>query len=267
MNKKLVFCGGGNMAEGIIRVLISRGVSTPENITVNELVPERRTYLSSTYGIAAVAEATDAIRAADMVVIAVNPYQVPSVTQAVKPLLADKTIVLSIAAAIPLGSLADQLGEKRKIARVVPNTLGQSGNGYSAVCANSQCDDQDTAFIDEVLGALGQVMHLPESLFNAFSSFSNVGPLWFYKVIEALVDAGVYVGFSREAARSIMIKNMLGVAQVLEESGDHPVLRVDKMTSPAGVTIESLRVLQQEGFATALMDSVIAGFRKMNELE
>ncbi|MCD8351880.1 MAG: pyrroline-5-carboxylate reductase [Planctomycetaceae bacterium] len=267
MNKKLVFCGGGNMAEGIIRVLLSRGVAVPECITVSELVPDRRTFLSSTYGITAVAEAGDAIKIADMVVVAVNPYQVPSVTQMLKPLVADHAIVLSIAAAITLGALAEQVGENRKIARVVPNTLGQSGNGYSAVCVNARCTDQDKAFIDEVLGALGQVMHLPEGLFNAFSSFSNVGPLWCYKMIEALVDAGVYVGFNRQEARNIVIKNMVGVACVLEESGDHPVMRVDRMTSPGGVTIESLRVLQQEGFATALMNSVIAGFTKTNALE
>ena len=267
MNKKVVFCGGGNMAEGIVRGLLARGVAVPEGITVNELIPDRRKYLSDTYGVAAVADASEAIRTADMVIVAVNPPQVPSVTKVLKPLLAQQCIVLSIAAAITIGALEEQVGGNRKVARVVPNTLGQSGNGYSAVCVNAHCDAQDKACIDEVLGALGQVMYLPEGLFNAFSSFANVGPLWLYKMVEALVDAGVYVGFNRTDARNIVTKNMLGVASVLEATGEHPALRVDRMTSPGGVTIEALKALQQEGFSTALMNSVIAGFNKINSIE
>lgn len=267
MNKKIVFCGGGNMAEGIVRGLLERGVAVPEEITVNELIPDRRKYLSEAYGVTAVADAAEAIKAASMVIIAVTPQQIASVTEVLKPLLGDQTIVLSIVAAISIRSLESQVGGDKKIARVVPNTLIQSGNGYSAVCVNDRCNAEDKAWIEKVLGALGQMMYLQEEQFNAFSSFSNVGPLWFYKMIEALVDAGVYVGFSREAARAIAIKNMLGVAGVLEATGEHPVLRVDRMTSPGGVTIEALKALQEEGFSTALMNSVIAGFNKINAIE
>ena len=267
MSKKIVFCGGGNMAEGITRGLLERGVAYPGDITITELIPARRAYLSEKYGVEAVADSSDAIKVADLVIVAVNPSQVPSVTTVLKPLLAKKTIVLSIAAAITIGALEDQLGADKKVARVVPNTLIQSGNGYSAVCVNAQCDGQDKEYIDKVLGALGQVMYLPESLFNAFSSFSNVGPLWLYKMVEALVDAGVYVGFGRPAAREIVTKNMLGVASVLEAGGEHPAAKVDQMTSPGGVTIEALKTLQQEGFSAALMSSVVAGFNKINSIE
>ncbi|WP_164914404.1 pyrroline-5-carboxylate reductase [Aminipila luticellarii] len=267
MSKDIVFCGGGNMAENIIKGLLYKKVVLPENVTVNELLPARCEYLSKTYGITAVTNADDAIKRAGLVIIAVNPLQVPPVTKVLNPLINEKTIVLSIAAGIPIKTLENQLGSDRKIVRVVPNTLIQAGSGYSAVCMNGCCDDQDKSLITHVLDALGQIMYLKEDLFNSFSGFSNVGPLWLYKMVEALTDAGVYVGFSRTDARNMVIKNMLGTAVVLEETGEHPAVKVDQMTSPGGVSIEALKVLQQGNFSSALMNSVIAGIDKANSIE
>ena len=251
------------MAEGIIRGLLKRGAAVPENITVNELIPTRCEYLSKTYGIAAVTDAADAIKEADMVIIAVVPKHVPTVTKTVKALINENTIVMSIAAATTIETLENQVGSNKKIARVIPNTLIQSGNGYSAVCLNARCDAKDKLFIDQVLNALGQPMYINEDMFDLFQVFSNVGPLWVYKLVEALTDAGVYVGFNRADARSIVLKNMLGAAGILEVTGEHPAVKADQMASPGGVTIESLKVLQEEGFATAIMKSVIAGVNKV----
>lgn len=267
MSKKIVFCGGGNMAEGIMRGLLNKEVVTPEDVTVNELVPDRCKYLSETYGVAAVTDAASAIEKADMVIIAVNPPQVPIVAKTLLTLINQQTIVMSIAAGVSIEVLKDLLGSDKKLARVMPNTLNQSGNGYSAVCANENCDEQDQAFIDAALNALGQVMHLKDDMFNAFTAFSNVGPLWLYKMTEALIDAGVYIGFSRTDARNIALKNMLGVAAVLDMTGEHPAVKVDQMTSPGGTTIEALKVLQEEGFSTAIMKSAIASFNKVKSFE
>jgi len=263
MNKEIVFCGGGNMAEGIMKALISKQVVTGDCITVNELLEARRKFLTEAYGVTAVADASAGMRQAGLIIIAVNPHQVESVTKVLRPLCSEKAVIISIAAGVTLETLKSQIGS-RKIARVVPNTLSQSGNGYSAVCVNELCDDRDKACIEEILNALGQVMYLRESMFNSFSSFSNVGPLWLYKTVEALIDSGVYIGFGRDDARNIVIKNMLGVAQVLEQTQEHPAVRADKMTSPGGVTIEALKVLQQEGFAAAIMSSVTACFNKLS---
>ncbi|MGN0659630.1 MAG: pyrroline-5-carboxylate reductase [Emergencia sp.] len=267
MNSKIVFCGGGNMAEGILRSLLSRDAADPADITVNELIPERCRYLSDTYGVAASPETEDAIRNADVIFIAVIPRHVPAVAATLKPLLKEGALVISIAAAVTLETLAKLLDSSVKIIRSTPNTLNQSGSGYSAVCPNGNCSEEDISLAVGLFSALGQVMMLREEMFNAFTCFSNVGPLWAYKMIEALTDAGVYVGFSREDARSIVIRNMIGAASVLELTGEHPAVKVDQMTSPGGVTIEALRALNAEGFSDALMSSVIAGFDKVNALE
>lgn len=267
MSKKIVFCGGGNMAEGIMRGLLQNGVNGPEDITVNELVPSRCEYLSSTYGVTAVKDASAAIKEAAMVIIAVNPPQVPTVAKMLQPLINETTIIMSIAAGVTMESVENHVGGDKKVVRVMPNTLNQSGNGYSAVSFNGNCLEQDQCMVDEALNALGQVMHIREEMFNTFTAFSNVGPMWLYKMVEALVDAGVYVGFSRTDARNIVLKNMMGVAGVLDITGEHPAVKVDQMTSPGGTTIEGLKVLQEEGFSTAIMKSVIASFDKVNALE
>lgn len=266
MTSKIVFCGGGPMAEGILGGLINHQVTDTGNITVNELLESRRHYLSETYHVSAVEHAEEAVKQADLVIIAVNPAQVPSVTRTIRPVLRKETLVLSIACGVTLGALEDQLGTDQKILRVMPNTLIKSGNGYSAACINRNIAETDKVLIEAVLNALGQTMYVSENMFETFTAFCCTGPIWFYKTVEALIDAGVYAGFSRVESRNMVIKNMLGVAQVLEATGTHPARQVDDMTSPGGVTIEALQVLHQQGFTGALMTSVDAAVQKANSI-
>lgn len=263
--KKIVFFGGGPMGEGIMGGLIRGKVVEPKQITVSELLPARREYLEKTHGVLTTTDPAEA-STADVVIMAVNPNQIPNVTKVLKPHLNKETIVISIACGVALATLEEQLGADKKILRVMPNTLIQSGNGYSAACINPNVNDDDKVIITTVLNALGQTMYVTENMFETFTAFCCTGPIWFYKTVEALIDAGVYAGFSRAESRAMVIKNMLGVAQVLDATGAHPALKVDDMTSPAGVTIEALQVLHQERFTGALMTSVDAAVKKANSI-
>lgn len=266
MSKKIVFCGGGNMAEGIIKSLIKRDVVKCEDITVSELDPSRCAYLKETHRVNALTDAGEAMKTADMVVIAVLPKIVPVVTKTLKDVVNADTIVLSIAAGVTIASLEEMLGADKKIVRVMPNTLGQSGNGHSAVCLNDNVNETEKAFVTQVLSALGQPMYLPENMFNEFTAYSCSGPMWLYQMADVLIDAGVYAGFSRSDARNIVIKNMLGVAMILDESGDEPKARVSEMCSPGGVTIEGYKSLVDKGFASAVMTSVDKAVKKANAI-
>ena len=263
--KKIVFFGGGPMGEGIMGGLIRGKVAEPKQITVSELLPARREYLEKTHGVLTTTDPAEA-STADVVILAVNPNQIPNVTKSLKPHLSKEAIVISIACGVALATLEEQLGADKKILRVMPNTLIQSGNGYSAACINPNVNDDDKVIITTVLNALGQTMYVTENMFETFTAFCCTGPIWFYKAVEALIDAGVYAGFSRAESRAMVIKNMLGVAQVLDATGAHPALKVDDMTSPAGVTIEALQVLHQERFTGALMTSVDAAVKKANSI-
>jgi pyrroline-5-carboxylate reductase len=196
----------------------------------------------------------------------VNPPQVPSVTKVLKTLISPKAIIMSIAAGITIGTLENQIGNDKKVVRMMPNTLSQSGNGYSAVCINNNISREDKDFITKILDALGQTMYIQEEMFNTFTAFSCSGPLWIYKLVESLTDAGVYVGFTRAQARGIVLKNMLGVAHVLETTGAHPAVKVDEMTSPGGITIEAVKALEQGGYAAAVINSVGSAVNKANSI-
>lgn len=267
MSKKIVFYGGGNMAEGMMRGFIKNNAAAAEDITVGELRTERCEYLKQTYGVASAPDVSPAIKEADLVILAVNPPQIPLAAAAVKELLKADAVVMTIAAGVTLSVVEKNIGTDKKAVRIMPNTLSQAGNGYTALCPNPNCSDADIKWIETLLTALGQVMYLKEDMFNTFTAFSCTGPLWLYKTVEALTDAGVYIGFDRASARNIVIKNMMGVAGVLDITGEHPAVKVDQMTSPGGTTIEALKVLQDEGFAKAIMNSMAACMDKVNALE
>ena len=256
MKKKIVFCGGGNMAEGVLRSMLSKKVAEPADVTVSELNPARCEYLKETYGVEALVDATAAFGTADIVIIAVLPKIVPIVAKSLKDTTKNDTIFISIAAGVKIEEIANILGEDKKIARVMPNTLNKSGNGYSAVTPNKNITDEEFALVTEILNSLGQTLRITEDKFNEFTAFSCTGPVWLYQMADSLIDAGVYSGFSRADATSMVIKNMLGVAMVLDETGVTPKEMVNAMCSPAGVTIEAYKSLIDNGFAHAVMQSV-----------
>lgn len=255
------------MGEGILKGLLDDNVSTPENITIIDTDLKRCDYLSTNYGVNALTDSNDAIKEASMVIIAVNPPIVPIIAKMIKPLINDNTIVMSTAAGVTMESIESYMGSDKKLVRVMPNTLIQSKNGYSAVCKNNNIHSDDEKFITKIVNTLGQTMYLEEDMFDSFTAFSCAGPLWLYKTVETLTNAGVYIGFSRTDALNIVIKNMIGVGQVLDSTGDHPAIKVDQMTSPAGVTIEGLKVLEEKGFDAAIMASIIAADKKSRSIK
>lgn len=263
VDKRIVFYGGGKMAESIIRGLLGNDTLNPENITVGEMIPARCSYLTDTYGITAVTDASEAIKAADMVLVGVNPPQISSVTSILKTILRLDTIVLSYACGVAISVFEEQLGSDKKIVRIVPNTLSQSGNGYSLAHSNENLSEDDKAFVDQLLQGLGKVLYMEESKFDSFQGYGCTGPLWVYKFIEAMIDTGIYVGFTRAEARELILENMLGVVKVLQETGASPTAKIEELTSPGGVTIEALRALQENGsYLTPTIASMEAAVKK-----
>ncbi|MGF6375997.1 pyrroline-5-carboxylate reductase [Clostridiales Family XIII bacterium PM5-7] len=266
MSKKIVFCGGGNMAEGVIRSLISTDTVTSEDIAVSEIFPERCEYLKKTYGVQAATDVTEEIGAADVVVIAVLPHHVESVAPTLKNIVKEDAMILSIAAGVEIATVEAHVGKDKKVARVMPNTLNQSHNGYSAVCLNANFTEKDKEVVTKILNSLGQTMYLEENMFNNFTAFSCAGPLWVYQLAEALIDAGVYLGFNRQAAKDIVVKNILGVGQVLDTTGEAPKTKINEMCSPRGVTIEGFKSLQEEGFSADVFTSVCKTADRANSI-
>ena len=247
MDKKILFLGGGNMAEGIIGGLLKHKVFEPGNITVYDVIPARLEYLKNTYGLQTTDKGIAAAADQDVVFLA-------------------DTIVMSIISSTDIAKLESCAGTGAKIARIMPNTLIKTGNGYSAAAVNGNVDEEDKKTISAVLDALGQTMYIREEMFDRFTAYSCAGPMFLYMMAHALIEAGIHCGFSKKESYDIVIRNMIGTGENLDLTGSHPLQLVDTMTSPAGVTIESLKVLEEEAFTGIVMKAMEAGVQRAEDM-
>ncbi len=268
MDKNILFVGGGQMAEGIIGGLIGQNVLPPERIFVHDVVPQRLKHLKDTYSIVPAGSRKQQELAPDIIFLAVRPQDIASACAdlAAIPAFHQGTLLASIVAGADLAKLAAYTSPGQKIVRIMPNTLIRAQNGFSAACVNNHVTEEDCKLIQNILGALGQVMFLSEEKFDRFTAYSCVGPMYVYFLMHALIQAGVRTGFSREESCAITIKNTLGAAQMLELTGDHPFQRIDTMTSPGGVTIDALASLEEDGFVGTILKSVKASVDKTYSL-
>lgn len=264
--KTVAFIGGGNMAEGIIRGMLNTKTIAPENVKVSEIIPKRRKFLTDTYGIDTSGEAKEFIGEADIIFLAVRPQDAYAVAMQMKDGIRNEQILISICAGIDISKLEEWFGEDKKVARVMPNTMIEARHGYSGVCTTDNITQEDRDTITEMFHAIGQTMFIPEALFNAFTAYSCAGPAYVLYFIAGMVDAGVESGFSRKNAASITLQNLIGAAKNIELTGKHPYQLTDRMTSPAGVTIEGLHVLSRTGFHGIVMDSVRRALNRTDEL-
>lgn len=264
MGRKILFLGGGQMAEGIVGGILANNVFSPREVFISDIVQARLTHLQNTYGIVPVRELAREAADADIIFLAVRPQDASSACKGLSAALGSKSdaVILSIVAGVDLKTLASYVGEDKKIVRMMPNTLIKAQNGFSAACLNENITEEDKAFIQKILEALGQAMFLNESMYDLFTAYSCVGPMYIYVLMHALIEAGVRTGFSRADAYAITIKNTMGAAQMLELAGGHPLQRVDTMTSPGGVTIDALASLEESGFVGAVLKSVKASVDK-----
>ena len=266
MEKKILFLGGGNMAEGIIGGLLKHKVFEPGNITVYDVIPARLEYLKNTYGLQTKDKGIAAAADQDVVFLAVRPQDVDNACRGLDAYLRPDTIVMSIISSTDIAKLESFAGSGAKIARIMPNTLIKTGNGYSAAAVNGNVDEGDKKTITAVLDALGQTMYIREEMFDRFTAYSCAGPMFLYMMAHALIEAGIHSGFSTKESYDIVIKNMIGAGENLELTGSHPLQLIDTMTSPAGVTIESLKVLEEEAFTGIVMKAMEAGVKRAEDM-
>lgn len=265
LNKKVTFIGGGNMAEGIIRGMIQNNACKKENIEVFDVVERRLDYLKETYGIGVVTDIDASIGNSEILFIAVRPQDAEGVLNQIKENNA-KAMVISICAGITLDTMTVILGKEIHVARVMPNVLIEAKHGYSGVCVSEAVTAEDKADIEEMFAAIGQTMFINEGQFDAFTAFSCAGPAYIMHCIEGMIDAGVQSGFSRFDSRNMVLENIIGSGLMLKKTGEHPFQQVDKMTSPAGVTIEGVAVLNEAGLTGIMMKAVKAALDRTKEL-
>lgn len=257
------FIGAGQMAEAIIRASLAAGTLRAEEISLEDIDSGRIAALTERYGLAQ-QQREDVLREAALVVLGIRPQDdLSSVAERIRPHLSAATTVISLIAGVTLHKLETVLGTGKPIARVIPNTLTDTGFGYSGVVLNAQTIPEQ---VEPFLSGFGKVLYLPERLIDIFTGFGVAGPNYIYYFIESFTDAGVLAGLSRAQAAEVVLENLQGAIEMLRLSQKHPRQLLDINNSPAGVGIHGLYELNNSDFAAGLQRSVLAAVKRTREL-
>jgi len=269
-NKKLGFIGGGNMAEAMIKGLLSASFIEAKNIFVSEPSEAKRDTLHAEYKIKVSADNRELVKKCDILILAVKPQIFQEVLVDICSLVDSDKLVISIAAGVPISIIDDALrGDKNKkfsIVRTMPNTPALVQEGVTAIASGKHVNKTDVKIAHRIFEAVGRTVDVEEDQLDAVTGLSGSGPAYIFMLIEALSDAGVKMGLSREVANILTIQTVLGSAKLARESGKHPGELKDMVTSPAGTTISGLHALEEGSFHTTLMNAVEDATLRSREL-
>lgn len=250
------FLGAGRMATALARGWMNAGLVAAERLQASDPVAEARAAFEKETGIRAGESNRSAVEQSDVVVLSVKPQNMAALCAEIRPFLAARHLVVSIAAGVALRRLADDLGAERRLIRVMPNTPCLVGASASAFAAADSATPADIARVESLMNAVGRAFAVPEKLLDAVTGLSASGPAFVFVVIEALSDGGVRMGLPREIATTLAAQTVLGSAKMLLETGLHPGVLKDMVASPGGTTMAGLHALERGGLRAALIDAV-----------
>lgn len=257
----LAVIGAGNMGRALLAGAVLAGFS-PANISVTTMDDSARESLKSEFSVHVAATNLEAVAGAQIVLLCVKPKDVPKVLAEIAPGLAPDTLVISVAVGISLASLANYLPVGQPIIRAMPNTPATIGAGITAISPSPSVPAAGLALAETLLQGSGAVVVVPESDQPAVGAISGSGPAYVAYFIEALVEAGVQQGLSRAVATQLAIETFRGTAQMLAETGEHPTLARERVTSPGGTTAAALQALDAAAVRAAIGQAVAAAIAK-----
>lgn len=258
MNYKVGFIGCGNMASAIIGGLIGNGGINPKEIIASDAASGAVEKAASTLGIETTTDNCTVASGSDVLFLSVKPQFYEAVIAQIKDILPAGQIIVTIAPGKTLSWLSERLGDNIKIVRTMPNTPALVGAGITGVCKNELVSDTEFAYIMKLLSSFGLAEAIPESLMDACVSVSGSSPAYVFMFIEAMADAAVADGMPRAQAYRFAAQAVLGSAKMVLDTGKHPAELKDMVCSPAGTTIEAVRVLEEKGFRSAVMEAMKA---------
>lgn len=258
--------GGGQMAEAIIRGLLTADLIAAKQITVVEPDARRCDYLSQTYKIHCTQDTAQLCANSALLLLAVKPQLADVVLESCRPFVHKRHLVLSIMAGVSLQTLAAGLDDPVRLIRVMPNTPALVLAGASAYCANVHATAKDRQSTGLLLSAVGTCIEVPEHLLDAVTGLSGSGPGYVFTFIEAMIDGGVLAGLPRPLAEQLALQTVYGSAKLALETGEHPAVLKGRVTSPGGTTITGIQVLEAGGLRGLVMGAVDAATKRSREL-
>lgn len=263
---KVGFVGLGNMASAIIGGILGKQILKPENIVGTDKLSEAAQRASEKFGITLAADNCDTVRQADIVFLAVKPVYLADVIAEIKDSVDSRTVLVSIVAGKTIAWIEKEFGKEIKLVRCMPNTPALVGEGCTAMCPNQSVTAAEEAEVLRLLKAFGKADKIAENLMDAVVGVSGSAPAYVFLFIEAMADAAVLAGMPRKQAYEFAAQAVYGSAKMVLETGKHPGELKDMVCSPAGTTIEAVKVLEEMGMRAAVINAVEACVEKSKNL-
>jgi pyrroline-5-carboxylate reductase len=264
--RRIAILGTGQIGEALLAGLLSTGWRKQGEIVATVRREERVEELAERHGVHATTSNIEAVSGSAMIVIAVKPQDFDALLGEIGGILSPEQTVLSIAAAVPTSAIEDRLAPGVPVLRAMPNTPALVHEGVAGLCAGAHAGDEHLALAEDVLSHVGRVVQVPERYMDAVTAVSGSGPAYFALLAEAMIEAGILLGLSREDTTNLVVQTMLGTAKLLRDEKMHPVELREMVTSPGGTTIRAIRELEQAGVRAAFLNAIQAAMDRGREL-
>ncbi len=256
--------GAGVMGETLLSGLVRAGRRV-DQLMVGEKRAERAAELEDRYGVAVVSN-REAAAKADTVALVVKPQDMADVLAEISPDLRPGQLVVSLAAGITTAFIESRVPEGVAVVRVMPNTPALVDEGMAAISPGSHCDETHLAEVESLMASTGKVLRIPEKQMDAVTAISGSGPAYIFFVVESMIEAGVHLGLPRTTATELVVQTLVGSAAMLRETGTHPVVLREQVTSPGGTTASALRELEIHRVRAAFLAAMEAARNRSREL-
>ncbi len=265
-DRNIAFLGGGKMGEALLSGLLRSGGRTAEEITVTARREERARELAGKYGVSATLDNAEAVKWADVVVLMAKPQDMDVLLEQISESVEPRHLVVSFAAGIRTSFVEQHLADGTVVVRVMSNVPVMVDEAMSVITPGKLAGEADLTVAEELLSHVGKVIRLKETHMDAVTATSGSGPAYFFLLAEAMIEACILLGLSRDVATDLIIQTMLGSAKMLRDTGKHPVELREMVTSPGGTTIAAIRHLEEAGVRAAFLNAIDAARKRSEEL-
>jgi pyrroline-5-carboxylate reductase len=266
LNKKVAVLGAGKLGGMLLQAWVKNGLLSKGLIRATVRHPERVKALAEKFHIKVGTDNAKAAKGADIIFLCVKPQTVQEVVQEIREHIAPGQIVISVAASVSTGQIENVLGTKTAVIRAMPNTPCALGVGMTGLCQGRYVSPEEIALACSLFDVVGRTVVVDEKHMDAVTGLSASGPAYIYIIIESLAEAGVKVGLPRDVATLLAAQTTMGAAQVVLETGDHPALLKDAVTTPAGCTVDGIMELEEGKLRVTLIKAVVKATQRAKEL-
>jgi pyrroline-5-carboxylate reductase len=265
-DKKLAVLGAGKLGGILLRAYLKKGLFKAKQVTATVKHGEKAATLTKELGVNVTSDNRKAVKGADIVLLGLKPQTVGDVLREIGPEMGKDTLIISVAASVPTSYLEQHLGSAVPVVRAMPNTPAAVGCGMTGICGGAHAKPEHLEIARAMFDAVGRTVVVDEKNMDAVTGLSASGPAFAYIILESLAEAGVKVGLPREVSTLLAAQMMKGSASVVLETGDHPALLKDSVTTPAGCTIDGILELEEGKLRVTLIKAVVKATHRAGEL-